>query len=381
MKKTIQIILYIVLIALSIGFIYYGNSFAKSNALKKNYEQRENDLNLGVIGRVNSVNSIEEFDDNTNMISFTAKILTGKNKNMLVNAIQSVEKNQYLLPCSVSKGDFVILFCIEDDNTTKWLFENYCRIDKIIFLILLIIILLTIFCGIKGIHTIVSLALTFLIIIYVLIPSITAGFNIYLSTSIICTYIVFMSLCITHGFNKKSITACFGCVLGILTSGGASIIMQNITKLTGYINEESTMLVQIFNYQLNLKALVFSMTMIGVLGATMDVALSISSALYEVKENCINISKKDLFKSGLQIGKDTIGTMATTLVLAYMGSSLISIIIYCCYNYPLLMLLNKEDLIIDFLQSAIGIIGILTTIPFTAFLCSLYFSSSTKIKR
>lgn len=146
-------------------------------------------------------------------------------------------------------------------------------------------------------------------------------------------------------------------------------------KLTGYYNDESSRIIQIFGQgQLNLKAVVFAMVTIGALGSVMDVAMSIASSLYEIT-NEKAVTKQGIVKSGLTIGKDIMGTMANTLILAYIGSSLVMVLIYGASKYPLFQLLNKEEIIVELLQSLVGVMGMLFTIPFTTVISSVLFTA------
>ena len=120
---------------------------------------------------------------------------------------------------------------------------------------------------------------------------------------------------------------------------------------------------------INLRALIFAMITIGAMGAVMDVAMDISSSLFEVKRHAPEITDKDLFRSGLNIGRDVMGTMANTLVLAYIGSSLCTILLKISYANSMLELLNTEGIIVELLNALIGSLAILLTIPLTALVC------------
>ena len=107
------------------------------------------------------------------------------------------------------------------------------------------------------------------------------------------------------------------------------------------------------------------------MGAVMDVAMSMASSLHELKIKVVDISPKELYKSGMAIGRDMMGTMANTLVLAYIGSALTVTILQVIYNGSLFELMNKERIILEVMQAVIGSLGILLAIPFTAFICSV----------
>ena len=141
----------------------------------------------------------------------------------------------------------------------------------------------------------------------VFIPSILSGKNIYLSSIIVCIYTIIMTYLIVNGINKKTLAATLGCFGGIVVSGILTIIMDKILELTGYVDEESIYLTYISTETpIDLKAIIFAAILIGAIGAIMDVSMSISSSLWEVKEKSSS-SFNALFKSGMNIGRDVMG--------------------------------------------------------------------------
>jgi uncharacterized membrane protein len=130
----------------------------------------------------------------------------------------------------------------------------------------------------------------------------------------------------------------------------------------------------------NLRGIVFAGIVIGAMGAIMDVAMSMSSALWEVKEKAGKISIMELFRSGLNIGRDIMGTMANTLVLAYIGTSLSVVIMLSIYNNSIFNLFNSEMIAVEVLQALAGSFGILSAMPLTAFFCSTIYVKGKKQK-
>ena len=121
---------------------------------------------------------------------------------------------------------------------------------------------------------------------------------------------------------------------------------------------------------LDLKALIFAAIIIGAVGAIMDVSISIAASLAELKEKLPEISMLELWKSGMTISKDIMGTMANTLILAYMGSCLTSVQLMVAYNSSLLDLFNREMIIVEMLQALVGSMGILLALPLTSLICA-----------
>jgi uncharacterized membrane protein len=251
------------------------------------------------------------------------------------------------------------------------LFNGYYRLNKLIWLGIIFIFCVLIFGGKKGFNTILSLGLTCAAVFAVFIPSILSGKNIYLMALLVCTYTTAMTLLIVIGFNKKSIATAIGCISGILVTGLIIIIMDRVLRLTGIVDEHSRYLAYLpVEPPINLRAIIFGGIIIGTMGAIMDVSMSISSSLWEVKEQARNIKFNALFRSGLTIGRDIFGATAYTLILAYIGSSLSIVLILSVYTGSLGALFNMEMIVVEILQALAGGFGILLAMPLTALFCS-----------
>jgi uncharacterized membrane protein len=120
------------------------------------------------------------------------------------------------------------------------------------------------------------------------------------------------------------------------------------------------------------------MIIVGALGAVMDVAMSMSSSLYELRVKSPGITPQELMKSGVTIGRDMLGTMANTLVLAYIGSSLTCVLLMVAYNANLQQVINKEVIIADILQALAGSMGMLLALPLTSAVCAIVYFRKVK---
>ena len=313
---------------------------------------------------------------------FTAKIKTGEHKGETVTAVQQMDSYMDTGDRFVKVSDRVILYNYSDGGSVEWHFGNYARFGYILVLGIVFLVLLLVFGRWKGVSTIVSLAFTCLAVFYVFIPAVLGGLNIYLWSTLVCVFTIVMTLLLTNGASSKSVITMLGCASGVLVAALISFVFDKIMHLTGVIDEHSIYL-QIMNEEggsIDLRALIFAMITIGAMGAVMDVAMDISSSLYEVKRHAPGVSFKELFKSGLNIGRDVMGTMANTLVLAYIGSSLCSILLKITYSGSLMELLNTESIIAELLQALAGSLGILMTIPLTALICCMAYTGKNREK-
>ena len=252
----------------------------------------------------------------------------------------------------------VILHVEEDaDENLIYSIEDVQRTPVLLFLSVL-------FCGLlvyvgwkKGVTSLISILVTCVLIINLLTPMILAGINPILSTMLICVLSTAVTMYFVGGFNRKSSSATIGCVLSLIFAGGLSLLTVKMASLSGFSSEHSLFLYSA-RPELSFVAIAVSMMILATMGAVMDVAMSMASSLYELKLKAEGISFKSLVSSGLSIGRDMMGTMANTLVLAYVGSSLSSVLLLCTYADSMADIFNRELIAHEILQAVAGSIGI-----------------------
>ncbi len=338
--------------------------------------------------------SVEYYENGNGLkktaILFSVKLYDGEFKGRTIKAVQMQDDFIALKSDAVKKGDSVIILQLNGDaspslaeNTPNqeifdnpvFVFEEFYRFSSMMVLLFVFVVLLLVFGGIKGLNTLISLVLTCASLFCWFIPSIFNGANLYVSSISVCLYIIVMTVIIVNGINKKSLASIAGCFGGVLVAAALSVIMKNAMHINGYLNNDSLYLESLLpGGQKDLVAVLFSAIIIGAVGAVMDVSMSLSSALYELAESVKDISFKQLVKSGFAIGRDMMGTMANTLILAYIGSSLSFILVLIAYNSSFLGLLNNQIIAFEIMQALTGSIGILCGIPLTTFIASALYS-------
>lgn len=376
-KKNLKFFVYSLIAICGILYIVLGNSYYKNKvAINKGMK---GDYYKGEIVEVGE----STVDENIGWVTIKVKIkfLSGNLKGNIVDS-ELVQDGMFnKLTRKVEEGDKYIVYKQYVEGVQYWGLGEPIKTTKLSYLLGIFFIGLIILGGLNGVKTIVSLSATCLGIFMVFIPSIMAGANIYLSTIIVSAFIIFVTLPIVIGINKKCLASIMGCLGGVLISGIVTVIMTNFLNLSGMVNEESVYITYI-NSDINLKAIVFASILIGSLGATMDIAISIASSIKEIANEVKDVSRKKLILSGLNIGKDIMGTMTNTLILAYIGSSLSMAILLIAYNTSIYEALNKERMVVEILQSLTGSLGMLLTIPITAVVSSaLYIKKKTNSEK
>lgn len=244
---------------------------------------------------------------------------------------------------------------------------NYIGVMFALFLLSVVII-----GGIKGVKAIIGLLYTIALIYFVLIKGIFNGQDAIVN-SIITTILVITGtfIVIGSGINKKIITAAIGTVGGVLSAGIMALIFNNLAKLTGAGEDAIQLSINMTTINFNFRELLFAGILVSALGACMDVGMSIASSLDEIKMKNPDITWQELFKSGMNIGRDVIGTMTNTLILAYVGGSLTLILLFMASNMNIYEILNKETIAEQVISAVAGSMGVVYTVPITSFAYSI----------
>lgn len=370
-KQTLQQI-FAVIFSLVIVFLAYAYVSGGKSVFRGQMEGKV--IRARVIRVMDSKSSNVTGDGEIVTLEFKAQCLNTDLRGKTINAIQEIDKSYAFSPREVQQNDTILIESYTVDGVTQYYFGDYSRIGPLIWLGIIFCILVVVFSKTQGIKTLVSLGLTCISVFMVLIPAILGGRNIYLWTILVCVYMIIMTLSIISGINKKALCAAIGCFCGVASAGIITLIMGLFLNMTGMLEEESVYLLQLYpDNPIDLRAVIFSMITIGALGAVMDVSMSISSSLSELKEKSPSITPKELMKSGFTIGRDMMGTMANTLVLAYIGSSLTCVLLLVSYNASLTQVLNKEKIIAEILQALAGSMGMLLTLPLTSAVCAVIY--------
>lgn len=282
----------------------------------------------------------------------------------------------------VEQGDHVVIRVMTDEDGSYYasLF-NYDRGLIVGGFILLFCITLAILGGKKGIGALLGLIFTISVIWWILIPSVIHGFSPIVITISTIAITAAASLLLLNGVSKKTLCAILGCVFGVMTAGGLAAIVTHLTPMNGFnMSEAENLILYGADKGMKISGLLVCGVLISALGAVMDVAMSIASSIYELHDHDPNMTVKQLFVSGMHIGRDAMGTMANTLILAFAGSSLNMLILVQTYNIPFLQLVNTDYICIEVIQSVAGSMGILLTVPIVAVISSTFIGNNTRTR-
>lgn len=275
------------------------------------------------------------------------------------------------------------VFAEEDDEVLVYLVFNennqpvnsyivkFIRTNYIIVLVGIFILLLVVIGHLKGLKALLALVLTLLLVFKVLLPQILAGSDPVIVSILVTVIITVFSLLLISGFHKKTYAAMIGTLAGVLVGGGLAILVSSQAKVLGLSFEEAQFIkFAAHDIKMNFSGLLFASILLGTLGAVMDVCMSIASSIEEIKHVSPFISNKELFIAGMNVGKDVMGTMINTLILAYAGSSLLLMLMYLGYNIPLIEIINDDLVVTEIIRALAGTIGLISAIPITALIAA-----------
>lgn len=244
------------------------------------------------------------------------------------------------------------------------------------FLVLFLLVILM-FSGKQGIRSIVSLAGSLLVIVYVLLPSLLAGYSAVPTSIAIAVVILFFAIFLTHGFNRESAVAFAGTVLAVVITGILAHVAVTTARLTGFASDEAVYLNLNTRGALDFAGLLLGGIMIGVLGVLDDIAITQTAVVSELYASAPHLARKEAYRKALRVGREHVGALVNTLALAYTGASLPLLLLFSGSSSPASVILNQELFAVEILRTTVGSIGLILTVPITTLL-AVYFLEKQK---
>ncbi|MBR1681358.1 YibE/F family protein [bacterium] len=298
----------------------------------------------------------------------TVRLLTGEFKGQTTVVDNMLTNNPYY-DIFLKKGDKVILHAEyeNDGNTIDYFIADIYRVNFVYVLLALFGGLLIYVGKKKGFFSLFSILATVLLILFALVPLVRTGFNPILAALGISVLSTMITMYLVGGFNKKSTAAVLGTVGSLITASVLSLLTIKFSRLTGFCCEETMFLYQA-DPTLDFKGILTASMILATLGAVMDTGMSIASSINEFYMINPKLTPKELFFSGMNVGKDIIGTMANTLILVYMGGSLPLVLL--SQNIDLQKFFNLNQVVTEISSAVIGSIALVVCVPITAIIAA-----------
>lgn len=375
-KKHINSKKIIILMALMIGFVFLlikCNHIEKVSLISTEGQSYEK----AVVTKITKDNLAEDGNRYGNQeleVEIKSGSLKGEN-------LEAINPNGTLFGAECEVGTSVIVIVSSSEDTNVVTVYSKDRTTAIYMFILIFTAIVCIIGGKKGIKAILSLVFTFVCIVYIMFPLVYKGNSPVLITILICVVTTIVTIGMLGGVSKKTVSAIIGTTFGVVISGISALAFGEFAGITGYnVSDIETLNYVAQNTSIKIGQLLFSGIIIASLGAVMDVGMSISSTICEIKETNPGMQAKQLFISGIHVGRDMMGTMTNTLILAFVGSSLSSLMTNYAYDLSYNQLINSYSIGIEIMQGLSGSLGVVLTVPFTAAISSLLITSKRKEK-
>jgi uncharacterized membrane protein len=290
------------------------------------------------------------------------RILTGEHKGETVTVRNALN---YTTNVRARAGATVIV-CVDTaskDKYNTWIY-SYDRAPYLYLFILLFIVTLCVIGGGRGVKSVLGTIFTFTGIVFLFIPMLYRGYSPALASIGVVMVTICVTLVLLGGVSTKTLSAILGSVSGIVISALFLVAALKITHLSGFSVNEADMLIQIAGKtRMKVGELLFAAILISSLGAIMDIAISIASSVHEVYASNSKLAVKDLFKSGMNVGRDMMGTMANTLIIAFTGTSLNILVLLYSWDVKYYQLINNNMIGIYVIQAVSGSIAVILAVP------------------
>ncbi len=303
--------------------------------------------------------------------SYVVRFLSGQFNNQTREIVNDVGSNPYGVQPRI--GDKVVIFIQPSaDGVSDFFIEGYDRRTALIWLVVLFVAALVLLAGWQGLKVAVSIIISIALIGYVLIPAFLKGVNPVPLAIILSGVFTLVSGGLSMGWNRKTYITAIGTIGGALMAYLISMIFADWAHLNGLATEEDRLFFD-KNPGLNARGLLFAGIIIASAGVVEDVAVSITSGIAEVKRANQRMTFRQLFQAGMTIGNDHMSALANTLVYAYVGGSLSTLLLYTQFGGSWLKFVNFDSVVDEIIRSLSGTIGLVFTVPITALLTAWVF--------
>ena len=300
----------------------------------------------------------------------TVRMLSGVYKGRVMRIVNALNYDtNYLL-----KPGETIITSVDTTTDGKTISTYLYSPDRSPWLFVIIGLFILTLCAVggrRGIRSVIGIVFTLVNVVLLFIPMLYRGASPSLAVLIMAGITTCITLLLTSGWHRKTAAAILGTVIGVGVSAVLLKLFEFLTALSGYnMSDYDTLLVVSAHTGMNVEELLFAAIIISCLGAVMDIAISVATSVNEIYENNRQTSGIMLFKSGMNVGRDMMGTMANTLILAFTGSSLNVLVLIYTYNINFNQIFNANYIDIEIIQALSGSFAVIFTVPLVSLICA-----------
>lgn len=365
-KKAVRYLIYILFVCVFAVFVIKLNQVEKTELVVRTGQTFEKAKVVKILQ-----DNLEENGTRVGEQKVRVRMLTGERKGEELDVTSS---SGYLFGAACKPGMKVIVMqSVAGDSTVASVYtqdrEGVIYIFALIYLLVLCLI-----GGKQGIKGCLGLVFTFFCVIFVYLPLVYLKYSPFWTAVFVCFITTLVTMYLIGGPTRKTCAATLGTLVGVILAGVSAWCFSKASGISGYNVSDIETLMTLWNTnRIQVGGLLFSGLLISCLGAVMDVAMSISSAIDEIYRQNLSLSRKELFKAGLRVGRDMMGTDSNTLILAFAGSSVSTLLLDYSYNLPYQQIINSNNIGIAIMQGLAGSFGIVLSVPFTVLICTILF--------
>lgn len=267
-------------------------------------------------------------------------------------------------------GDIFFLYhsIRAEDGFEYYVVSDSYRIPTLLFFTLLFVALVIFIGGVQGVRGLLSLIGSIALILFVLLPSVTAGYSPIIVSIVVSSFIIILGSYITHGFNKTTSAAVIGMIITVIITGILAHVAVDFGNFTGFESEEAVYLNFNFRGNIDIVGILLGGIMIGLLGVLYDVAIGQAISVEELRDIAPHISKFVVYKRAIRMGREHIGALVNTLAIAYVGASLPLLLLFQSSSTDIIQIINKEMFATEIIRTLVGSIGLVLAVPITTFI-------------
>ena len=365
-KKAVRYLIYVLFVCAFAVFVIKLNQVEKTELVVRTGQTFEKAKVVKILQ-----DNLEENGTRVGEQKVRVRMLTGVRKGEELDITSS---SGYLFGAACKPGMKVIVMqSVAGDSTVASVYtqdrEGVIYIFALIYLLVLCLI-----GGKQGIKGCLGLVFTFFCVIFVYLPLVYLKYSPFWTAVFVCFITTLVTMYLIGGPTRKTCAATLGTLVGVILAGVSAWCFSKASGISGYNVSDIETLMTLWNTnRIQVGGLLFSGLLISCLGAVMDVAMSISSAIDEIYRQTLSVSRKELFKAGLRVGRDMMGTDSNTLILAFAGSSVSTLLLEYSYNLPYQQIINSNNIGIAIMQGLAGSFGIVLSVPFTVLICTILF--------
>lgn len=365
-KKAVRYLIYVLFVCAFAVFVIKLNQVEKTELVVRTGQTFEKAKVIKILQ-----DNLEENGTRVGEQKVRVRMLTGVRKGEELDITSS---SGYLFGTACKPGMKVIVMqSVAGDSTVASVYtqdrEGVIYIFALIYLLVLCLI-----GGKQGIKGCLGLVFTFFCVIFVYLPLVYLKYSPFWTAVFVCFITTLVTMYLIGGPTRKTCAATLGTLVGVILAGVSAWCFSKASGISGYNVSDIETLMTLWNTnRIQVGGLLFSGLLISCLGAVMDVAMSISSAIDEIYRQNLSLSRKELFKAGLRVGRDMMGTDSNTLILAFAGSSVSTLLLDYSYNLPYQQIINSNNIGIAIMQGLAGSFGIVLSVPFTVLICTILF--------